>query len=149
MQDICDQIASFNSEETAYYGIERERYVDANDDYPVAMKCFIQSQNDYQALPYTLEDMTDTITANPALFPLSVYDDTTITKGADATYYRSYEIGLLDWINDGAAATTATAQYVDYVDLIGGVLDSRAVLENDALTDSGLFLYQITMLSHT
>ena len=76
----------------------REAYINAQGSYPILMNSFISGMFQSGAIPFQQSNMLSAIQSAPTLFPLSVYDQTALTKGALATYYRSFEIGLINWL---------------------------------------------------
>ena len=120
---MCHRIAGFNSVESAYYGVSR-----ANNNGAIQMDCFIQSQNSYTPLPYTLASMQTSMKAHPALFPAKAYNNTPHNAGSKATFYRSYEIGIVDWLAQGSDGKYPSAETQTYFGLLDGVADVDTTL---------------------
>ena len=145
-QDLCDTISGFSTAQTTELGIARASYVDSHGNYPVLMKCFLQDVNTFYSssatpLPLALADMQTIMQASPTVFTAGAYSATSFNGPAsDATYYRFFEVGLLNWLNGGAASTFPSSAVSEYADLLGGVADSGAVRSGNTLTSAGMMI---------
>ncbi len=117
-----------NSVQAAYLGIRRSRYISGTN-FPIKMDCFIQDQQAYHSLPLVFADMQATMIAHSTLFPPAVYTNTPQTAGAAATFYRFYEVGLVDWLAGGTTSNVPTASAAKYYDLIGGSADANVLFD--------------------
>jgi len=120
---------------------------------PLEINCFVEDQANYfatQNIDFTqtgfdYDNMQTTMLANPDFYPPAVYNSTSfnppVANSVNATscrfcdtYYKHYEIGLLDWISNGGATEDSTFDMTKYVNLVGGQADHTLLQDEDGVT---------------
>lgn len=89
-------------------------------------------------VPYTAGDMQATMTNLPAVYPAGVYNATSFNSPISLdTYYRSVEIGVLNWLSNNGDLSHAPIDFVTYAPLMGGIADSTLKRTSSSLLYAG------------
>ena len=131
---MCNKIAQFDSTQSAYYGLSRSLFPAGGTNNPIVMDCFIKTQSTYAPLPFTAASMTSTIAGHSTLFLASAYNDTA------TTYYRSYEVGIVDWLANGANSAYPSTAAKTFYNLLDGVADPDVTRNANSVTYAGMKL---------
>lgn len=116
--------------------------------YPLELKCFIAEQDTYlrtsgvaEPIPYNFTSMQMTMQGNNESYPSNVYTSASFNypfaNSATQTsctycdsYYRHYEIGVLDFITNGGQTAPGSDNTQSYIGLVGGVADPSLQLDS-------------------